>query len=172
MLDATVEGSPDCCSPAEIEANHTISMSEGSSEMAQSAAEKEVIIADVGRMEQDLWNREPLVVHHKGLYTLFERFAWLTDSAGPVGGVVRKYVLLNNGVTTWARAGAIAVSEQDAISDQRNEEHVSEDLPTRFKVPSEILGNETTSFLDLIHYVCFFHHVPLAIRDGFFQVVC
>ena len=63
MLDATVEGSPDCCSPAEIEANHTISMSEGSGGRRREPREKEMIIADVGRMEENLWNSEPLVVH-------------------------------------------------------------------------------------------------------------
>ena len=69
------------------------------------------VIADICRTEKDLWDGEPLIVHCQGLTSIVERFARITYTAWPVGGVVRKYILLNDRILGGVRAGSLQSQE-------------------------------------------------------------
>lgn len=97
MLAATVALSPACSRPGT--SNHR-------ERRFRHGNRVEVIFADVGRTEEYLWDRKPLIVHRQGLVTFAERLARDTDSSWSVSGVVRKYILLNYRVPGWARAAS------------------------------------------------------------------
>ena len=86
-----------------------------------------VIFADIGRMEEDLWDGEPLVGHPQGLLgALVERFARITYPPWPACGVVREDVLLDYRVRRWPRTvwpRGIELREEPAKRQQPGTRH-------------------------------------------------
>ena len=111
-----------------------ISMSEGSSTRRR-GREKKVIIADVGRMEEDFWNGEPLVIHRQGLYALVQRFTRLAYAPGSIGGVIWKDVLLDDRVIAWPCAGRRDGRKRGSNLAIGIEEHCSEQRTDMFQGP-------------------------------------
>ena len=108
MLAATVALSPACSRPVRSCTALVQWDSENQGEQGSIHSERlEEIIADIGRMEEYLWDREPLVGHPQGLLAaLVERFARITYTPWPAGGVVREYVLLDYRIPVWPRSSS------------------------------------------------------------------
>jgi hypothetical protein len=112
-------------------------------------------------------NREAFVAHIKNLLALNRQVVTLAYVSVSIPGKIRKHVFLYNRISTLINPeSGDGISRADATRPDGTRE------PAGFEIGNKLRRDIATLLLDVIHDVCFLHHVPLPERDKFLEMIC